>query len=302
LLRPVGRPEPYARHVRQCRVVVCRHRRDRIYLLGAIVAPKKAFSAIVEQRAFLKVVRPIRGVNRGASCSVGFNGVLIDRRINHAQIVEDAAGLGAFARAEEARNGDGRKERDNGDDDHDFNEGETSLRLCSGLAHVIEIERAQHSLCQYIDVRYVVRLDPTGTGNYMSRLHPDDYEALAEFRYVLRKFLRFSKDLLGAGADLNPEQYEALLAIKAFASPEGLTVSQLSERLQVKHHSAVNIVDRLAERRLITREPNSSDRRRRHLQLTIKGEKLIEELAFAHRKEIRGRSAEMIKALERLRQ
>src|SRR5258708_21878448 len=119
----------------------------------------------------------------------------------------------------------------------------------------------------------------------MAGLTPDDYDALAEFRYLLRKFLRFSKDLLRTSGDLNPEQYEALLAIKAFASPDGLTISQLSERLQVKHHSAVNIVDRLAERKLITREAGETDRRRRHVQLTPKGANLIEERAAAHRQE-----------------
>ena len=134
----------------------------------------------------------------------------------------------------------------------------------------------------------------------MPRLTADDYEALANFRYLLRKFLRFSKDFLKANGDLSPEQYEALLAIRAFTSIGGLTISHLSERLQVKHHSAVNIVDRLAERRLITREAVKADRRRRHVQLTAKGEELIDELAVVHRKEIRGRSAEMIKVLERL--
>ena len=135
----------------------------------------------------------------------------------------------------------------------------------------------------------------------MTQLSPDDYEALAEFRYLLRKFLRFSKDFLSATARLNSEQYEALLAIRAFAAPVGLTISQLSERLQVKHHSAVNIVDRLVGRKLVTREAGKTDRRRRHVQLTAKGEKLIEELAAVHRKEIRGRGPEMIKVLERLK-
>jgi len=135
----------------------------------------------------------------------------------------------------------------------------------------------------------------------MTQLSPDDYEALAEFRYLLRKFLRFSKDFLSATARLNSEQYEALLAIRAFAAPVGLTISQLSERLQVKHHSAVNIVDRLVGRKLVPREAGKTDRRRRHVQLTAKGEKLIEELAAVHRKEIRGRGPEMIKVLERLK-
>ena len=135
----------------------------------------------------------------------------------------------------------------------------------------------------------------------MTRVNLDDYQALAEFRYLLRKFLRFSKDFLSEAGDVTPEQYEALLAIKAFTSPKGLMISQLSERLQVKHHSAVNIVDRLAERKLITRETGETDRRQRRVQLTAKGEKLIEELAAVHRKEIRARSSEIIKALERLK-
>ncbi|PYK82131.1 MAG: MarR family transcriptional regulator [Verrucomicrobia bacterium] len=135
----------------------------------------------------------------------------------------------------------------------------------------------------------------------MPRLEPGDYEALANFRYLLRKFLRFSKDFLSAESHLSPEQYEALLAIKMFASSGGLSISQLSERLQVRHHSAVSIVDRLVERKLITRTPVRSDRRRRFLELTLQGHKLIEELASAHRQEIRARSGEIIEALERLR-
>jgi DNA-binding MarR family transcriptional regulator len=133
----------------------------------------------------------------------------------------------------------------------------------------------------------------------MPRLHSDDYHALANFRYLLRKLLRFSKDLLQTRANLNPEQYEALLAIKAFPS-SGLTISGLSERLQVKHHSAVNLVDRLVARKLITREAHAADRRQKHLQLTTTGARLLEELATSHRKEIRLRAAELIKALERL--
>jgi DNA-binding MarR family transcriptional regulator len=134
----------------------------------------------------------------------------------------------------------------------------------------------------------------------MKTLRDDDYEALAELRYLGRKFLRYSKDFLRATAGLNPEQYEALLAVKAFPS-ESLTISQLSERLQVKHHSAVNIVDRLVERQLLRRQAGEKDRRERHLELTDKGEQLIEELARVHHIELSKRSEEMIKALQRLR-
>lgn len=134
----------------------------------------------------------------------------------------------------------------------------------------------------------------------MTPLRPDDYEALAELRYLGRKFLRFSKDLLREKAGLNPEQYEALLAIKAFPG-RSLTISQLSERLQIKHHSAVHIVDRLVDRKLIRRQPGEQDRRERHVELTDKGEKLIEELGEVHYVELSNRSEEMIKALQRLK-
>jgi DNA-binding MarR family transcriptional regulator len=136
----------------------------------------------------------------------------------------------------------------------------------------------------------------------MPRLSPQNYEAMAELRYLGRKFLRFSKEYLRAQAGLNPEQYEALLAIKAFGTAENITILQLSERLQVKHHSAVNIVDRLAERKLLRRQPSERDRRERHLQLTTKGEGLIEELAAVHFYELCNRSEEMIKGLKRLRE
>ncbi|HST29703.1 MAG TPA: MarR family transcriptional regulator [Chthoniobacterales bacterium] len=134
----------------------------------------------------------------------------------------------------------------------------------------------------------------------MSPLRPDDYTALAELRYLGRKFLRFSKDFLREKVGLNPEQYEALLAIKAFPG-KNLTISQLSERLQVKHHSAVNLVDRLAEKRLIRRQAGQVDRRERHLELTEKGETLIDDLAAVHYRELSNRSEEMIKALQRLK-
>ncbi|HEV3392157.1 MAG TPA: MarR family transcriptional regulator [Chthoniobacterales bacterium] len=135
----------------------------------------------------------------------------------------------------------------------------------------------------------------------MIPLHSDQYEALAELRYLGRKFMRFSKDFLRDKAGLNPEQYEALLAIKVLSAAETVTISQLSERLQVKHHSAVNIVDRLVERKLVRRQEGEHDRRERHLELTSKGERLIEELAAVHYKELGKRSGEMIEALQKFK-
>jgi len=134
-----------------------------------------------------------------------------------------------------------------------------------------------------------------------TQLHSDDYNALASFRYALRKFLSFSKRALAAEADLTPEQYEALLALKAFSDDRGLTISDLSERLQVKHHTAVGLVDKLEELRFVRREQGVMDRRHVFVRLTPAGSRVLAKVAVLHRREMRIRSPEMIEALLRLR-
>jgi DNA-binding MarR family transcriptional regulator len=134
-----------------------------------------------------------------------------------------------------------------------------------------------------------------------SRLLPTDYEALATFRYAMRKFLSFSKRALAAEADLTTEQYEALLALKAFASSTGLSITDLSERLQVRHHTAVSLVDRLVTSGLVRRQPDTADRRRVYVRLTAAGSRVLAKVAVLHRREMRIRSPEMIEALIRLR-
>jgi DNA-binding MarR family transcriptional regulator len=131
-------------------------------------------------------------------------------------------------------------------------------------------------------------------------LQAEDYEALAAFRYAMRKFLSFSKRALAHEAQLTPEQYEALLALKAFSSSTGLTISDLSERLQVKHNTAVGIVDKLEEMSLLRREPGVLDRRQVFLKLVPEGDRILARVAAIHREELRVRSPEMIEALMRL--
>src|SRR2546421_1742 len=85
-------------------------------------------------------------------------------------------------------------------------------------------------------------------------LQAKDYDALGAFRYAMRKFLRFSKKVLAARANLTPEQYEALLAIKSSSGADAVTVGEISERLQVKHHTAVSLLDKLEAQKLATRK------------------------------------------------
>jgi DNA-binding MarR family transcriptional regulator len=132
-------------------------------------------------------------------------------------------------------------------------------------------------------------------------LLPNDYEALASFRYAMRKFLSFSKRALAA-ARMTPEQYEALLALKALAGSTGLTITQLSERLQVKHHTTVSLVDRLEALGFARRTPGVTDRRHVYVRLTRVGARTLSKVAILHREEMRNRSPEMIEALTRLRE
>ena len=134
----------------------------------------------------------------------------------------------------------------------------------------------------------------------ITHLQHDDYDALACFRYALRKFLRFSKTTLEAQVALTPEQYEALLALKAFGGSTGLTIGELSERVQVKHHTAVSLVAKLVARKLVSRKPGTRDRRHVHLTLTAAGDSVLARMAAIHHQEIRMRSVEIIEALVRI--
>ncbi len=133
------------------------------------------------------------------------------------------------------------------------------------------------------------------------QLLPDDYEALAAFRYAMRKFLNFSKCALASEVGLTAPQYEALLAVKAFGGTPGLTITDLSERLQIKHHSTVSLVDRLEALHFVRRQTATRDRRQVFVRLTVEGARVLAEVAILHRDEMRLRSPEMIEALQRLR-
>jgi DNA-binding MarR family transcriptional regulator len=136
-------------------------------------------------------------------------------------------------------------------------------------------------------------------------MNPDDevsiteYQALAEFRYQLRRFLRFSEQAARA-AGLEPQQHQLLLALKGLPQEKKATIGALAERLQIAHHSAVELVDRLAERGLIQRNRGEADQRQVLLTLTSQGEEALEKLALAHRAELRLADSALIQALNTL--
>ncbi len=117
------------------------------------------------------------------------------------------------------------------------------------------------------------------------RITKSDYEALAAFRYALRRFLRFTEEGARA-AGLTPQQHQLLLAIKGRPGRSWTSIGELAEALQLRHHTAVGLVDRCEEARLIGRVVDPSDRRQVRVLLTTKGERILERLSSRNRQEL----------------
>lgn len=126
-----------------------------------------------------------------------------------------------------------------------------------------------------------------------------DFQALAEFRYNIRRFMRASEQILRP-TGLKPQHYQLLLHIKGLPAGKHATIGEIAERLQIQHHSTVELVDRMSARGLIKRKRASEDRRQVMLELTPKGEKVIRELAHLHRDELRNNGPALVGALRKV--
>src|ERR1700733_3512883 len=118
------------------------------------------------------------------------------------------------------------------------------------------------------------------------RITKKEYEKLAAFRFNLRQFLRFS-EVAARSVGLASQQHQALLSIKGFPDGKVITIGRLAEQLQVAHHTAVELVDRLTFQDLVWREASIVDRRQVHIKLTARGEEVLEALTWVHREELR---------------
>lgn len=117
-------------------------------------------------------------------------------------------------------------------------------------------------------------------------LTDNDYRALALFRRTLRTFLHFSSEAAVA-AGLEPQQYQALLALRATPDGKAMTVGELAEELLIRPHSAVGLVTRLEKQGLVIREKGATDRRQVFVLPTPRGNELLSGLAAAHKEELR---------------
>jgi DNA-binding MarR family transcriptional regulator len=133
----------------------------------------------------------------------------------------------------------------------------------------------------------------------MKKLTLSDYQALAEFRYQIRRFLHFSEQVVKK-AGLERGQYQLMLAIKGMPAGVRPRIRELANRMQIRHHSAVELVNRLEAGGFVHRTRAREDRREVLLALTPRGEKVLTELALHHREELRGAGPELVKALRRI--
>jgi DNA-binding MarR family transcriptional regulator len=123
-----------------------------------------------------------------------------------------------------------------------------------------------------------------------------EFRALAEFRYQIRIFLNGSEEA-ARKADLEPQQYMLLLALRGLPAGCEPSIRELAERMQLRHHSVVELVDRLEKRLLLRRERSRADRRQVILHLTPRGEKILTRLAKQRISELRTAAPALVRAL-----
>ncbi len=126
-----------------------------------------------------------------------------------------------------------------------------------------------------------------------------DYQALAEFRYQLRRFLHFSESEARTAA-LEPQQHQLLLAVKGLPDGPKASIRELASRLFLRHHSTVELVSRLEVRGIVERMPDPDDARGVLIRLTSKGEAMLAKLTAAHHRELETAGPDLARALRRV--
>jgi DNA-binding MarR family transcriptional regulator len=117
-------------------------------------------------------------------------------------------------------------------------------------------------------------------------LSKEDFESLARFRFGIRRYLRFSEETV-RGHGVTPQQYQLMLALKGFPGRDWAVVREIAERLQLRHHSVVELIDRAQGQGLVQRTTDPDDGRAVRVSLTDQGEQLLGRLSALHRDELR---------------
>ena len=136
-------------------------------------------------------------------------------------------------------------------------------------------------------------------GKALKPLNQAEYESLAEFRYQLRKYLRFMEERVRE-AGQNPQQYQLVLAIKGLPDSTRPTIGTLAKRMQLNHNSMVELVDRCERKGLLRRSRSGNDRRQVELALTPDGDAVLRKLTSAGREELRTIGPILAQAIQHL--
>jgi len=123
-----------------------------------------------------------------------------------------------------------------------------------------------------------------------------EYQALAEFRFLIRRYLT-NTEAAARSVGLQPQQYVCLLALRGLPNGHEASIRTLADRLQIRHHSAVELVDRMEKRGLFRRERSREDRRRVLVHVTARGEKLLNQLVRHRIAELRVTGPALARAL-----
>jgi DNA-binding MarR family transcriptional regulator len=126
-----------------------------------------------------------------------------------------------------------------------------------------------------------------------------DFQAMAELRYQIRKFLRFS-ETAARRAGIEPQQHQLLLAIRGLPDALRPTIGVLAERMQLQHHSTVELIDRLVDRGLVCRLRATDDRRQVLVKLTRDGEEFLKTLSLHHLQELQSAGPKFVNILQGL--
>jgi DNA-binding MarR family transcriptional regulator len=126
-----------------------------------------------------------------------------------------------------------------------------------------------------------------------------DFKAMAELRYQIRRFLRFSENA-ARQAGIEPQQHQLLLAVRGLPEVLKPTIGVLAERMQLQHHSTVELIDRLVERGFLFRLRSTDDKRQVLVKLTHDGEEFLKRLSLHHLQELQSAGPTFVKVLQSL--
>jgi DNA-binding MarR family transcriptional regulator len=135
-----------------------------------------------------------------------------------------------------------------------------------------------------------------GTGRRQPKV---DYATLAELRYQIRRFLRV-REMAARAVGIEPQHYLMLLQVKGLEGKRPATIGALAERLQLRHHSTVELVDRLVKHGMVARQRTSQDRREVVIRLRPRGEAVLAKLVSHSVAELRTEGPGLVTALKRL--